>query len=157
MDKKTKLLSKKVARIRGWIQAIATLLTNIHVPNLLKGKIYQGKIKTVCVPGLNCYSCPAATGACPIGAFQAVIGSSRFKFSYYITGFFILLGMILGRFICGFLCPFGWFQDLLHKIPGKKFSTARLKLLRYLKYMIPSVGETLKKLCTAARDSSLRV
>ena len=136
MDKKTKLLSKKVARIRGWIQAIATLLTNIHIPNLLKGKIYQGKIKTVCVPGLNCYSCPAATGACPIGAFQAVIGSSRFKFSYYITGFFILLGMILGRFICGFLCPFGWFQDLLHKIPGKKFSTARLKLLRYLKYMI---------------------
>ena len=121
MDKKTKLLSKKVARIRGWIQAIATLLTNIHIPNLLKGKIYQGKIKTVCVPGLNCYSCPAATGACPIGAFQAVIGSSRFKFSYYITGFFILLGM---------------FQDLLHKIPGKKFSTARLKLLRYLKYMI---------------------
>ena len=136
MDKKTKLLSKKVARIRGWIQAIATLLTNIHIPNLLKGKIYQGKIKTVCVPGLNCYSCPAATGACPIGAFQAVVGSSRFKFSYYITGFFILLGMILGRFICGFLCPFGWFQDLLHKIPGKKFSTARLKLLRYLKYMI---------------------
>ena len=61
MDKKTKLLSKKVARIRGWIQAIATLLTNIHISNLLKGKIYQGKIKTVCVPGLNCYSCPAAT------------------------------------------------------------------------------------------------
>ena len=129
LDKKTKLLSKKVARIRGWIQAIATLLTNIHIPNLLKGKIYQGKIKTVCVPGLNCYSCPAATGACPIGAFQAVIGSSRFKFSYYITGFFILLGVTLGRFICGFLCPFGWFQDLLHKIPGKKFSTARLKPL----------------------------
>ena len=105
-------------------------------PNLFKGKIYQGNIKTVCVPGLNCYSCPAATGACPIGAFQAVIGSSRFKFSYYITGFFILLGVTLGRFICGFLCPFGWFQDLLHKIPGKKFSTARLKPLRYLKYII---------------------
>ena len=60
----------------------------------------------------------------------------RFKFSYYVTGFFILLGVTLGRFICGFLCPFGWFQDLLHKIPGKKFSTARLKPLRYLKYMI---------------------
>ncbi len=71
-----------------------------------------------------------------IGAFQAVVGSSKFKFSYYITGFFILLGVILGRFICGFLCPFGWFQDLLHKIPGKKFSTARLKPLRYLKYII---------------------
>ena len=112
------------------------MLTNIHIPNLFKGKIYQGNAKTVCVPGLNCYSCPAAAGACPIGAFQAVVGSSNFKFSYYITGFFILLGVTLGRFICGFLCPFGWFQDLLHKIPGKKFSTARLKPLRYLKYII---------------------
>lgn len=136
LDKKKNLRSKKIAGIRGWIQAAATLLTNIHIPNFFQGKIYQGKAKTVCVPGLNCYSCPAATGACPIGAFQAVVGSSRFKFSYYITGFLILLGVTLGRFICGFLCPFGWFQDLLHKIPGKKFSTARLKPLRYLKYII---------------------
>ena len=125
-----------LARFRGWIQAAATLLTNIHIPNLLKGKIYQGNVKTMCAPGLNCYSCPAATGACPIGAFQAVVGSSKFKFTYYITGFFILLGVLLGRFICGFLCPFGWFQDLLHKIPGKKLSTAKLKPLRYLKYVI---------------------
>ena len=138
MDKKKNFLSKKIAVLRGWIQAAATLLTNIHIPNLWKGKIYQGSVKNVCVPGLNCYSCPAATGACPIGAFQAVVGSSGFKFSYYITGFFILLGVTLGRFICGFLCPFGWFQDLLHKIPGKKFSTARLKPLRYLKYIILS-------------------
>ena len=91
MDKKKNLLSKKAAGIRGWIQAGATLLTNIHIPNLFKATIYQGNAKTVCVPGLNCYSCPAATGACPIGAFQAVVGSSSFKFSYYITGFFILL------------------------------------------------------------------
>ena len=139
MDKKKKLRSKKIAGIRGWIQAAATLLTNPHIPNFFQGKIYQGKAKTVCVPGLNCYSCPAATGACPIGAFQAVVGSSKFKFSYYITGFLILLGVTLGRFICGFLCPFGWFQDLLHKIPGKKFSTARLKPLRYLKYIILAV------------------
>ena len=125
-----------LARFRGWIQAAAILLTNIHIPNLFKGKIYQGNVKTMCVPGLNCYSCPAATGACPIGAFQAVVGSSKFKFTYYITGFFILLGVLLGRFICGFLCPFGWFQDLLHKIPGKKLSTAKLKPLRYLKYVI---------------------
>ena len=74
MDKKTSLISKKIASLRGGIQAAATLLTNIHIPNLFKGKIYQGNAKTVCVPGLNCYSCPAATGACPIGAFQAVVG-----------------------------------------------------------------------------------
>ena len=81
------------------------LLTNLHLPNFLRGGLYQGAGKTVCVPGLNCYSCPAASGACPIGAFQAVVGSSKFSFSYYITGFLILLGVLLGRFICGFLCP----------------------------------------------------
>lgn len=136
MDKNKNIISKTLNRFRGWIQAAATLLTNIHLPNLFKGTIYQGNGKTACVPGLNCYSCPAATGACPIGAFQAVVGSSKFKISYYITGFFILMGVLLGRFICGFLCPFGWFQDLLHKIPGKKFSTAKLKPLRYVKYII---------------------
>ena len=70
MDKKMKSNKNFLARFRGWIQAAATLLTNIHIPNLFKGKIYQGNVKTMCVPGLNCYSCPAATGACPIGAFQ---------------------------------------------------------------------------------------
>ena len=134
MDKKIKSNKNFLVRFRGWIQAAATLLTNIHIPNLFKGKIYQGNVKTLCVPGLNCYSCPAATGACPIGAFQAVVGSSKFKFTYYITGFFILLGVLLGRFICGFLCPFGWFQDLLHKIPGKKLSTTKLKPLQFTWY-----------------------
>ncbi|MBR6906544.1 MAG: 4Fe-4S binding protein, partial [Selenomonadaceae bacterium] len=86
--------------------------------------------------GLNCYSCPGSTGACPIGAFQAVVGASKFRFSYYITGILILFGVLLGRVICGFLCPFGWFQDLLHKLPTKKLSTRRLKTLRFLKYAV---------------------
>lgn len=136
MDKNKNRFSKQLSRFRGWIQAAATLLTNIHLPNFIKGGIYQGKGKAVCVPGLNCYSCPGAAGACPIGSFQAVVGSSKFRFSYYITGFLILLGVLLGRFICGFLCPFGWLQELLHKIPTKKLSTKKLKPLTYLKYAI---------------------
>lgn len=136
MDKNNNKFSKQLSRFRGWIQAAATLLTNIHLPNFIKGGIYQGKGKAVCVPGLNCYSCPGAAGACPIGSFQAVVGSSKFRFSYYITGFLILLGVLLGRFICGFLCPFGWLQELLHKIPTKKLSTKKLKPLTYLKYAI---------------------
>ena len=136
MDKKKTPFSHGLARARGWIQAAAALLTNLHLPNFLKGKLYQGAGKTVCVPGLNCYSCPAASGACPIGAFQAVVGSSKFRFSYYITGFLILLGVLLGRFICGFLCPFGWLQELLHKIPSKKLSTRRLRPLTYVKYAV---------------------
>lgn len=137
MDKnKKKKTSIIISRFRGGIQAGAALLTNIHLTNFIKGSIYQGKGKAVCVPGLNCYSCPAAAGACPIGAFQAVVGASKFRFSYYISGFLILLGVLMGRFICGFLCPFGWFQDLLHKIPCKKFSTKKLKPLRWIKYIV---------------------
>nr|WP_072514077.1 4Fe-4S binding protein [Ndongobacter massiliensis] len=136
MAEKNTNKSKRLARFRGWIQAGATLLTNVHLPNFLKGELYQGNGKMVCIPGLNCYSCPGAAGACPIGSFQAVVGSSKFRFSYYITGFLILLGVLLGRFICGFLCPFGWLQELLHKIPTKKFSTRRLRPLTYLKYVI---------------------
>ncbi len=125
-----------MSRFRGLIQAAAALLTNIHLPNFFKGGIYQGKGKSVCVPGLNCYSCPAASGACPIGSFQAVVGSSKFSFSYYITGFLILLGVLLGRFICGFMCPFGLFQELLHKIPTKKLTTKKLKGLTFIKYAV---------------------
>lgn len=121
---------------RNTIQILATLLSNIHVLNFLKGTLNNGKTKMVCMPGLNCYSCPAATGACPIGAYQAVAGSSKYRFSYYISGILIFLGVVFGRLICGFLCPFGWFQDLLHKIPSRKFSTKGLTYLRYFKYVI---------------------
>ena len=113
---------KKTAGIRGWIQAAATLLTNIHIPNLFKGKIYQGNAKAVCVPGLNCYSCPAATGACPIGAFQAVVGSSRFKFSYYITGFFYFTRCNTWKiYMWFFVSPLDGFRICFIKSPGKSF------------------------------------
>lgn len=134
MDRNGSSRSRILARLRGWVQAGAALLTNIHLPNLFRGGLYRGPGKTVCVPGLNCYSCPAAAGACPIGAFQAVAGSSKFHFSYYITGLLILLGVLLGRFICGFLCPFGWFQELMHRLPVKKRSTKPLAPLTWVKY-----------------------
>ena len=124
-----KIKSIILAKYRTVIQIIATLLTNIHLPNFLKGVIYRGNFKKICVPGLNCYSCPAAAGSCPIGAYQAVVGSSKFKFSYYISGFLIFVGVMLGRVVCGFLCPYGLYQEILHKIPTKLLSTERLIIL----------------------------
>lgn len=118
------------------VQALSTLAHNFHLDNFLKGKIYQGPGKKACLPGLNCYSCPGAAGSCPIGSLQAVIGSKKYKFSYYVIGLIMFFGVIFGRLICGFLCPFGFFQDLLHKIPTKKFSTKKLKALRSIKYII---------------------
>lgn len=104
----------------------------------MHGKIYKGKLKNICVPGLNCYSCPSAVGACPIGSLQAVIGSWKFQAAAYVSGFLIFIGALFGRVVCGWLCPFGLIQDLLHKIPfPKKIKTFRGdKLLRKLKYAI---------------------
>ena len=124
---------------RWKIQLAATLVSNPFFLNFFQGKIYKGKLKSICVPGLNCYSCPAAAASCPIGALQAVIGSSKFQFAYYMIGLLIFIGVLLGRVVCGFLCPFGWFQELLHKIPTKKCSTKKLHFLTYLKYVILGV------------------
>ncbi len=131
-------MDKKPFSLRRTIQWAWTLLTNGNLAGFLQGKIYTGKLKQLCVPGLNCYSCPGSLGSCPIGSLQAVLGSSRFKISFYLLGFFLLIGTVLGRVVCGFLCPFGLIQELLHKIPFfKKIKTFRLdKPLRMLKYGI---------------------
>lgn len=127
---------------KGWkrhgVQALWALLTNSYLAGFARGKIYQGKLKNLCVPGLNCYSCPGALGACPIGAVQAVIGSWNFKLAFYAAGFLMFVGALAGRFVCGWLCPFGLIQDLLHKIPfPEKIGTFRGdRLLRKLKYVI---------------------
>lgn len=133
-------LAKKILikeRIRHITQALFALVTNGYAAGFIKGTIYQGSGKHLCVPGMNCYSCPGAYGSCPIGSLQAVVGSYKYKFSYYVTGIIFLFGAIFGRFICGFLCPFGLVQDLVHKIPSKKIKTFKGdKLLRKLKYLI---------------------
>ena len=118
MDKK-KL--NPLARFRGFIQAGATLLTNLHLPNFAKGTLYQGSGKYVCVPGLNCYSCPGAAGACPVGAFQAVIGSSKFRFSYYITGILSLFGVLLGGSSAVSSARSGGFKSFCTRFPPPSF------------------------------------
>ena len=50
---------------------------------------------------------PFLLASCPIGAVQAVIGSSKYHFAYYVVGFLLFIGVLLGRVVCGFLCPFG--------------------------------------------------
>ncbi len=123
--------------IRNAFQLLWTVVTNSFLTGFVKGSIYTGKLKSICLPGLNCYSCPGALGSCPVGALQAVIGSEH-KITLYVSGFLIFVGAIFGRFVCGWLCPFGLVQDLLHKIPfPKKIRTFRGdKPLRYLKYGI---------------------
>lgn len=138
MEGKIKKNGKKESRLRLWIQVLFTALTNGYALGFLKGKIYTGPLKNVCVPGLNCYSCPGALGSCPIGALQGVLGSRNYKMSFYMVGFFMIIGSVLGRFVCGWLCPFGLIQDLLHKIPvpWKRKNLPGHKVLVWIKYVI---------------------
>ncbi len=125
-------------KLRLGVQVAFTALTNGYAAGFLKGKIYTGDLKKFCVPGLSCYSCPGALGSCPIGALQAVLTSRNFNFSYYVVGFLIMAGALCGRFVCGWLCPFGLLQDLLYKIPFVK-KIKKLpgdKWLKHLRYVV---------------------
>lgn len=125
--------------IRKWVQILGALLVNSYWEFPFTGNIYQGPLKVLCSPGLNCYSCPAATVSCPIGALQHLaaglklaLANGQHYFGFYILGSLGVLGGALGRMICGWVCPFGLFQELLHKISSPKFGVPRV--LRFVKY-----------------------
>jgi ferredoxin-type protein NapH len=117
--------------LRWLIQSLAALLTNAYwlfpfgeVP------IYRGPMKAVCTPGLNCYACPAAVVSCPVGTFQHFMANLRFgvaagaipQAGLSVLGYLGFIGILVGRMPCGWVCPFGFIQDLLNKIPTRKFS-----------------------------------
>ena len=131
-------MGKLKQHARTLVQLAFAALTNGYAAGFAQGKIYRGPGKLVCVPGLNCYSCPGAVGSCPLGSLQAVLTGRTHKFPFYVLGFLLLFGALFGRLVCGWLCPFGLVQDLLHKIPFVK-KLRRLpgeRALRYLKYAV---------------------
>ena len=126
------------AKLRLLVQVLYTIVTNGYAYGYLNGKIYKGALKYVCVPGLNCYSCPGAVGSCPIGALQAALNERKVQVPFAVLGFLFIFESIFGRFVCGWLCPFGLLQDLLHKIPvfRKKKQLPYHGILKYGKYVV---------------------
>lgn len=122
---------------RRLIQLYAALLFNANLKGFFTGRIYKGPVKNLCTPGLNCYSCPGASGACPLGSLQNAVYASNKSTLYYVGAILLLYGLFFGRWICSFLCPFGLIQELLHKIPTPKLKKNRFtRALTYLKYVI---------------------
>ena len=111
------------------------LLQNPLLNNFFSGTIYQGKLKMICTPGLNCYSCPAAVTSCPLGAMQLFFAGVKQSLSLFVTGFLLTVGVIFGRIICGYVCPMGLLQDLLYKIKTPKLKV-RLNYAKYIKYAV---------------------
>lgn len=122
---------------RHLIQLLAALLYNLNFEGFATGTIYQGNLKGICTPGLNCYSCPGAIGSCPIGSLQSALVGSEQKLPFYIIGTLLAFGALFGRTICGWLCPFGLIQDLLGKVPFPKLKKgAWSRLLSWGKYVV---------------------
>lgn len=127
--------------VRKWVQALFFLLTNGSWEFPLSRTIYQGPLKVACSPGLNCYSCPASTTYCPIGSLQQLLAGIRFALEngqfflgFYVVGTIGIIGGFVGRMVCGWACPFGLFQELLHKIPSPKIGVPRQ--LRFVKFAV---------------------
>ena len=125
---------------RKWVQLYAALLYNAHLKGFIDGRVYAGNVKAVCVPGFNCYSCPGAVASCPLGALQNALNAAGHTAPWYVLGTLALFGVILGRTVCGWLCPLGLIQELLHKIPTPKIRKSRFtRMLSYLKYVVLAV------------------
>jgi len=127
--------------VRKWVQAVFGFMMNGYWAFPFTRTIYQGPLKVICAPGLNCYSCPAATTYCIIGSIQQLLANCRlalesgqYFFGLYVVGSAGILGGLFGRMICGWACPFGFIQELLHKIPSPKYSVPRP--LRHCKFAI---------------------
>ena len=132
---------KSHSKIRLVVQACFAALSNGYARGFAEGHIFDGSSKAFCVPGMNCYSCPGALAACPIGSLQATLNARQYNVSMYVVGLLVVFGSFLGRFVCGFLCPFGLVQDLLFKIPFIK-KIRKLpgeKFLRYLRFVFLGV------------------
>ena len=140
MDKRNTWWQAHRPTTRRLAQLYCALLYNANLKGFLEGKIYTGNVKAACVPGLNCYSCPGAVAACPLGALQNAAASAGTHAGTYILGILMLFGVMLGRTICGWLCPMGLIQELLHKIPTPKIRKSRVtRVLSWLKYAVLAV------------------
>ena len=121
---------------RKLMQLYFALLFNANLKGFVTGNIYQGSTKQFCAPGINCYSCPGAVGACPLGSLQGSFSAGHTTV-YYVCGILLLYCLMFGRMICGWLCPFGLIQELLYKIKTPKLKKSPVtRVLSYLKYVL---------------------
>ena len=142
LDKTNQNQKERIQRpgTRRLVQLYAALLYNANLKGFIDGHIYSGELKAVCVPGFNCYSCPGAIASCPLGSLQNALNAAGHTAPWYVMGILALFGVILGRTICGWICPLGLIQELLHKIPTHKIRKSHItRKLSYLKYVFLAV------------------
>jgi len=140
---------------RKLMQLYFALLFNANLKGFQTGNIYEGNTKSVCIPGLNCYSCPGAVGACPLGSLQGAYSGGHSAW-FYVGGILLLYCVMFGRLICGWLCPFGLVQELLYKIKTPKVRKSPVtRALSFLKYAVLAFFVVIVPILYAIRDVPL--
>ncbi len=148
-------LKRLIPSKRKIMQLYFALLFNANLKGFVSGNIYQGSTKKMCVPGINCYSCPGAVGACPLGSLQGSFSADRSTI-YYVCGILLLYSILFGRMICGWLCPFGLVQELVYKVKTPKLGKSPVtRILSYLKYVILVFFVLIVPITYAFRDTPL--
>lgn len=129
-----------IARKVRWffVVGLGGILANGYYKVFSTKVVYDGPLKSGCVPFLNCHACPTAFFSCPIGMVQHY--ASVRKIPFLLTGFLGAVGTTVGRAACGWLCPFGWIQDVLFKIKTKKFRLPKIFLkLKYVSLVVLAI------------------
>ncbi len=140
---------------RKIMQLYFALLFNANLKGFVSGRIYTGKDKIWCAPGINCYSCPGATGACPLGSLQGSFSADHSTI-YYVGGILLLYAILFGRMICGWACPFGLIEELLYKIKSPKVRKSPVtRVLSFFKYAILVLFVLIVPITYAFRDLPL--
>ncbi len=116
-------LPARLARWRAWVQGAFTLAW--LDPLALR-------LHMVCSPVFHCHSCPLALFACPIGVLAHF--SALHLFPFVALGMLALIGALVGSFVCGWACPFGFLQDLAGRLPTPKFELPHW--LGYSRYLV---------------------
>ena len=151
-----KKIKKWLPTKRKLMQLYFALLFNANLKGFVSGRIYKGATKNFCVPGINCYSCPGAVGACPIGSLQGAFSSDNRSTLYYVGGILLLYCILFGRMVCGWLCPFGLIQELIYKMKTPKLKKSPVtRILSYFKYVILVVFVLIIPIAYALRDIPL--
>ncbi len=117
-------MAKKVSWLHRWRRISQVFF-------LIALNPYFFMFRGVCFPAMNCWACPAAAFGCPIGAIGNFLVKGLVPF--FAIGLMLLAGALVGRMICGWVCPFGFLQDMLAKVPVKKLRFPRF--LAYGKYV----------------------
>lgn len=117
---------KYLARKRFYMQFGFAVLLNLSLA-------FTGffTLHWLAAPVLNCWACPFAVMGCPIGILANLAALNLVAIG--AVGVLVSTAVVIGRWTCGWVCPFGWLQELFYMIPTPKFQMPRI--LRHFKYV----------------------